>query len=41
MRYYNVVLAGLLVIGLIGLLLDTAMRSLENIKSFRWAYSKE
>lgn len=38
---YDLVLAGMLVIGLIGLLLDTAMRSLENIKSFRWAYSGE
>ncbi len=38
---YDLVLAGMLVIGLIGLLLDTAMRALENVKSFRWAYSKE
>jgi NitT/TauT family transport system permease protein len=38
---YDLVLAGMLIIGLIGLLLDTAMRSLEKVKSFRWAYSEE
>ncbi len=38
---YDLVLAGMLIIGLIGLLLDTAMRALENVKSFRWAYSKD
>lgn len=38
---YDLVLAGMLVIGLIGLLLDTAMRELEGIRSFRWAYSKD
>jgi NitT/TauT family transport system permease protein len=38
---YDLVVAGMVIIGLIGLLLDTAMRSLENVKSFRWAYSKD
>jgi NitT/TauT family transport system permease protein len=38
---YDLVLAGMVIIGLIGLLLDTAMRSLEKIRSFRWAYSED
>jgi len=38
---YDLVLAGMVIIGIIGLLLDTAMRSLEKVKSFRWAYSEE
>jgi NitT/TauT family transport system permease protein len=38
---YNLVVAGMVIIGLIGLLLDTAMRSLEKVKSFRWAYSED
>jgi NitT/TauT family transport system permease protein len=38
---YDLVVAGMVVIGLIGLLLDTAMRSLEKVKSFRWAYSED
>jgi NitT/TauT family transport system permease protein len=38
---YDLVVAGMVMIGLIGLLLDTAMRSLEKIKSFRWAYSED
>ena len=38
---YDLVVAGMVVIGLIGLLLDTAMRSLERVKSFRWAYSED
>ena len=38
---YDLVLAGMVIIGLIGLLLDTAMRSLEKVKSFRWAYSED
>jgi NitT/TauT family transport system permease protein len=38
---YDLVLAGMVIIGLIGLLLDTAMRSLERVKSFLWAYSEE
>jgi len=38
---YDLVVAGMLIIGTIGLLLDTAMRSLEKIKSFRWGYSED
>jgi NitT/TauT family transport system permease protein len=38
---YDLVVAGMVVIGLIGLLLDTGMRSLEKVKSFRWAYSED
>jgi NitT/TauT family transport system permease protein len=38
---YDLVLAGMVIIGLIGLLLDTAMRSLEKVKSFRWAYAED
>src|ERR1700677_1403412 len=36
---YDLVIAGMVVIGLIGLLLDLGMRSLEQVKSFRWRYS--
>src|ERR1700753_800229 len=35
---YALVVAGMVVIGLIGLLLDLAMRSLEQVKSFRWGF---
>ncbi len=38
---YDLVVAGMVIIGLIGLLLDTAMRLLEKVKSFRWAYSED
>jgi NitT/TauT family transport system permease protein len=38
---YDLVVAGMVIIGLIGLLLDTAMRSLEKVRSSRWAYSEE
>lgn len=38
---YDLVVAGMIIIGTIGLLLDTAMRSLEKIKSFRWGYSED
>lgn len=38
---YDLVIAGMVIIGLIGLLLDTAMRSLEKVRSFRWAYSAD
>ena len=38
---YDLVVAGMVVIGVIGLLLDMAMRSLENVKSFRWSYSED
>ena len=37
---YDLVIAGMVVIGAIGLLLDLAMRSLERVKSFRWGYSE-
>jgi NitT/TauT family transport system permease protein len=36
---YDLVVAGMVIIGIIGLLLDLGMRSLERIKSFRWSYS--
>src|SRR5262249_3567466 len=35
---YDLVVAGMLVIGLIGLGLDTAMRRLERLKALRWGY---
>jgi NitT/TauT family transport system permease protein len=38
---YDLVVAGMVTIGVIGLLLDIAMRSLEQIKSFRWRSSEE
>jgi NitT/TauT family transport system permease protein len=38
---YDLVVAGMVVIGIIGLLLDLAMRSLERVKSFRWRSSEE
>jgi NitT/TauT family transport system permease protein len=38
---YDLVVAGMLVIGLIGLFLDLGMRSLERVKSFRWSYSND
>jgi NitT/TauT family transport system permease protein len=38
---YDLVVAGMVIIGLIGLLLDLAMRSLERIKSFRWGYAED
>ncbi len=38
---YDLVVAGMVIIGTIGLLLDTAMRSLEKVKSFRWGYSED
>jgi NitT/TauT family transport system permease protein len=31
----------MVMIGLIGLLLDTGMRSLEGIRSLRWGYSED
>jgi len=36
---YDLVVAGMVVIGIIGLLLDFGMRSLERVKSFRWGFS--
>ena len=38
---YDLVVAGMVVIGVIGLLLDMGMRSLERVKSFRWSYSED
>jgi NitT/TauT family transport system permease protein len=35
---YDLVVAGMVIIGLIGVLLDMGMRSLEKVKSFRWSY---
>jgi NitT/TauT family transport system permease protein len=37
---YDLVVAGMVIIGAIGLLLDMGMRSLEQIKSFRWRSSE-
>jgi NitT/TauT family transport system permease protein len=33
------VIAGMIIIGLIGLMLDGAMRLLEGLKSVRWRYA--
>jgi len=38
---YDLVVAGMVIIGTIGLLLDVGMRSLERVKSFRWTYSED
>jgi len=38
---YDLVVAGMVMIGVIGLLLDTGMRSLEQIESVRWGYSED
>lgn len=38
---YDLVVAGMVVIGVIGLLLDLGMRSLESMPSFRWGYSED
>jgi len=38
---YDLVVAGMVIIGTIGLLLDFGMRSLERVKSFRWGYSED
>ena len=37
---YDLVVAGMVAIGLIGLLLDTAMRRLERLKALRWGYAE-
>ena len=37
---YDLVVAGMVIIGVIGLLLDLGMRSLEQMKSFRWINSE-
>ena len=38
---YDLVVAGMVMIGLIGLLLDAGTRRLEKMKSFRWGYGEE
>jgi NitT/TauT family transport system permease protein len=38
---YDLVVAGMVLIGIIGLLLDTGMRRLEGMKSLRWGYSED
>jgi len=38
---YDLVVAGMVIIGIIGLLLDFGMQSLQNIRSFRWGYSED
>ncbi len=38
---YDLVVAGMVIIGLIGLLLDMGMRSLEQMKALRWSYSED
>ena len=37
---YDLVVAGMVIIGAIGLLLDLGMRSLEQVKSFHWSSSE-
>jgi len=37
---YDLVVAGMIIIGLTGLLLDTMMRRLERLKSVRWRYGR-
>ena len=37
---YDLVIAGMIIIGLIGLLLDGLMRQLESLKSVRWRYGR-
>jgi NitT/TauT family transport system permease protein len=38
---YDLVVAGMAIIGVIGLLLDLAMRSLERIQAFQWSYPED
>jgi NitT/TauT family transport system permease protein len=38
---YDLVVAGMVLIGLIGLILDTWMRSFERVNSVRWGYAEE
>ena len=38
---YDLVVAGMVVIGVIGLLLDLGLRSLEKVDSFRWSFAEE
>jgi NitT/TauT family transport system permease protein len=37
---YDLVVAGMLIIGVIGLLLDIAVRRLERLKEVRWKYAR-
>jgi NitT/TauT family transport system permease protein len=37
---YDLVIAGMVIIGLIGLLLDILMRRLEGLKSVQWRYAR-
>ena len=37
---YDLVVAGMVMIGVIGLLLDLIMRRLENLKEVRWRYAR-
>ena len=37
---YDLVVAGMIIIGMIGLILDGAMRRLEHLKSVRWRYGR-
>jgi NitT/TauT family transport system permease protein len=36
---YDLVVAGMIIIGLIGLMLDGSMRLLEKMKNVRWRYA--
>jgi NitT/TauT family transport system permease protein len=38
---YDLVIAGMAIIGIIGLLLDTGMRLFERVPSLRWTYTEE
>jgi NitT/TauT family transport system permease protein len=38
---YDLVVAGMVIIGVIGLLLDLGMQSLQKVESFRWGYSED
>ena len=37
---YDLVVAGMIIIGVIGLILDVVMRKLEGLKSVRWRYGR-
>jgi NitT/TauT family transport system permease protein len=37
---YDLVVAGMIIIGIIGLMLDGSMRLLEGLKSVRWRYAR-
>jgi NitT/TauT family transport system permease protein len=40
-KRYDLVIAGMLIIGLIGLVLDFGIRRLETVKSVRWGFRNE